>query len=140
MALSDNEEGRKCSHGGHGVAGRQLLGPLLGQLHFSAEPFAVPEAVQLIKAGSRCLDSSNLSKPPKLCLATRLWRVRPIIPCPTGRFLFRHAFPGTACQATIGISHGTWLAAISQQTLSRSWWQTFRTRKTCTEAVVSAGE
>ena len=98
------------------------------------------------------LDSSNLSKPPKLCLATRLWRVqrrdlagtvhyieqqpehhrtrtfqeeylaflkkhgahfdekylwdevRPIIPYPTGRFLFRHAFPGTACQATIGMS------------------------------------
>src|SRR5262249_54013563 len=31
-------------------------------------------------------------------------RRRPIIPYPTGRFLFRHAFPGTACQATIGMS------------------------------------
>jgi putative transposase len=37
---------------------------------------AVAKAVQLIKAGIIGLDSSNLSKPPKLCLATGLWRIQ----------------------------------------------------------------
>jgi REP element-mobilizing transposase RayT len=35
---------------------------------------AVAKAVQLIKAGSSA--SSNLSKPPNLCLATGLWRIQ----------------------------------------------------------------
>jgi hypothetical protein len=112
------------------------------------------------------LDSSNLSKPPKLCLATGLWRIQrwylagsgngPIhraaartssdanlsrrvfgLPQETRRrlrrkiplglgvpvsyrtlrdgFFPRHGFPGTTCQAPIGVSLRDALAAISRQ-------------------------
>jgi hypothetical protein len=34
--------------------------------------------------------------------------LRPIIPCPTGRFFWGGAVPGTSCQATIGPSFQDW--------------------------------
>ena len=47
-------------------------------------------------------------------------KVRPIIPYPTGRSFPGHAFPGTACQATIGVSLRDVLATISQQPLAKN--------------------
>src|ERR1700729_1234857 len=53
-----------------------------------------------------------------------LWdSLRPIIPYPTGRFLSRDAFPGTSCQATIGIvppgRAGRHFATASSESLLR---------------------
>jgi hypothetical protein len=114
------------------------------------------------------LDSSNLSKPPKLCLATGLWRIQRWYLAGSGNgplhraaartssdtafqeeylaFLKKHGahfdekylwiscarsyrtlrdgsfegrFPGTPCQATIGVSLRDALADISQQHLTK---------------------